>query len=370
MSKRLLIFLVLLSTLCLGAARPPFEFAEPGYQFAFPRDHGAHPAFRTEWWYFTGQLASGGREFGYELTFFRQGSGNPAVLENPSRWAPRQLYLAHFAVTDPQRKRFFYTDQMSREALGKAGARPDRLEVWIDSWRADQEGETIRLRAGDERSGKDGEGGKIDLSLSPSKPPVIHGEEGVSKKGEEPGQASHYYSFSRLETRGSLWVDGREEKVTGSSWMDHEFGSGILNRHQVGWDWFSIQLDDGNDYMLFQIRREKGARDRESSGTVIGPRGERRHLTAGEFTLTPIQYWKSGTTGANYPVGWKLEIPSERLSLESRPALPDQELITSNSTRISYWEGASRFQGTKGEKQVTGKGYIELTGYASPLKME
>jgi predicted secreted hydrolase len=149
--------------------------------------------------------------------------------------------------------------------------------------------------------------------------------------------------------------------------MDHEFGSSILNRHQVGWDWFSIQMDDGTDYMFFQIRRENGTRDPESSGTVIAPGGERRHLTADEFTLTPVQYWKSGTTGANYPVGWKIEIPSERLFLESRPALPEQELITSKSTRVSYWEGASRFTGTKAGKAITGKGYVELTGYAAPF---
>lgn len=367
MSKRLPVFLAILSLLCLGAAQIPFEFAEPGYRFSFPKDHGAHPAFRTEWWYFTGQLTSDGREYGYELTFFRQGSDHPAVLENPSRWAPRQLYLAHFAVTDLHDKRFFYTDRMSREALGKAGAGLDRLEVWIDAWRAAQEGETIHLWAEEESAGKGAPAGwKIDLALSPAKPPVVHGREGVSKKGEEPGQASHYYSFTRLETRGTLRANGKEEKVTGLSWMDHEFGSGILNRHQVGWDWFSIQLDDGTDYMFFQIRRENGERDPASSGTVITSGGG-RSLSAGEFTLTPIQYWKSGATGADYPVGWKIEIPSERLSLESRPALREQELVTSKSTRIAYWEGASRFTGTKAGKPVSGKGYVELTGYAAPF---
>ncbi len=373
MNKGIVASLTFFLALSVASAEPPqgtFESAKPGYHFSFPKDHGSHPTFRTEWWYFTGQLQSGdGKEYGYELTFFRQGSDNPEVLKNPSRWAPRHLYLAHFAMTDIPQKRFYYHDRMSREAIGRAGAKTDRLEVWIDPWRAVQEGETIHLQAEEKpSSGKEAHGGwKIDLTLSPAKPPVIHGEDGISKKGEEAGQASHYYSFTRLETKGSLWIDGKEEKVTGASWMDHEFGSSILNSHQVGWDWFSIQLEDGSEYMFFQIRRDNGEKDRASSGTVVSPDGRSRHLTADQFTLTPVQYWKSPASRANYPVGWKIEIPSEQLSLESQPVLAEQELITSKSTRITYWEGASRFNGTKGGKPMTGKGYVELTGYAKPF---
>jgi predicted secreted hydrolase len=256
---------------------------------------------------------------------------------------------------------------MSREAIGNAGAAPDHLEVWIDRWRAVQEGKTIHLLA--EEKGSDASARwKIDLTLSPIKGPVVHGIEGISKKGEEKGQASHYYSFTRLETTGTIWINGKEERVRGWSWMDHEFSSSVLNPHQVGWDWFSIQLEDGSDYMLFQIRREKGEKDRVSSGTIIAPDGSRRHLTADEFIVTPLQYWKSPASRANYPVGWKIEIPSEHLSLESQPAIPQQELITAKSTRVAYWEGISRFRGTKSGKQITGKGYVELTGYAAPLQ--
>lgn len=370
--NKFLILPALFLTLTLAAAQPPnapFESAKPGYRFSFPKDHGAHPGFRTEWWYFTGHLRSEeGEEYGYELTFFRQGNDHPEVLKNPSRWAPRQLYFAHFAVTDLPQKRFYYHDRISREAIGKAGAKTDRLEVWIDRWRAVQEGETIRLQAEEGLSGKESSGKlKIDLTLSPLKPPVVHGKEGISKKGEDEGQASHYYSLTRLETKGSLRIGGREEKVLGLSWMDHEFGSAILNSRQIGWDWLSIQLDDGTDVMLFQIRREEGAIDRESSGTIVAPDGRSRHLAAGDFTMTPVEHWKSAESGANYPVGWKIEVPSERLFLESQPALPDQELITSRSTRIVYWEGASRFRGTKRGEPIDGKGYIELTGYAAPL---
>lgn len=370
-------FLLLLLVLILGAADRSFGFspqrtfdvAAPGYRFEFPRDHGAHPSFRTEWWYFTGNVQSRDKkEYGFELTFFRQGMENPKVLENPSRWAVRDLYLAHFAVTDIGRKSFFYQDQISREALGKAGAREDRLEVWIDRWRAEQKGEDIHLSAEENPPlGEDRTGWKIDLVLSPAKPPTVHGMEGVSKKGEEPGQASHYYSFTRLDTRGTLSVNGREEQVTGWSWMDHEFGSALLNRHQVGWDWFSLQMEDGTDYMFFQIRRENGGRDPVSSGTVIAPDGTTRHLTADEFILKPVTSWKSPASAATYPIGWQIEIPSEKLSLRSETAVPNQELITSQSTRITYWEGASRFRGTKEGRPAAGKGYIEMTGYAAPF---
>lgn len=372
MNKLILLLVALLLTLPAASAQPQeslFDHARPGYRFSFPKDHGSHPAFRTEWWYFTGNLEAGGRrDYGYELTFFRQGNDHPEVLKNPSRWAPRHLYFAHFAVTDISKNRFYYRDRMSREAIGKAGAATDRLEVWIDQWRAVQEGETIRLQAEEKASGKGAQAGwKIDLALSPAKPPVIHGEGGISKKGGEEGQASHYYSFTRLQTSGSVWIDGKEEKVTGWSWMDHEFSSSILNAHQTGWDWFSIQLEDGSDVMFFQIRRDDGRIDPASSGTVIGADGRERHLSADDFTLTPIEYWKSPANPANYPVGWRIEIPSERLLLESKPAVAQQELITSQSTRIAYWEGASDFQGTKNGKPVSGKGYVELTGYAAPF---
>ncbi len=343
-----------------------FEDARPGYAYVFPRDHGSHPKFQIEWWYFTGNLESkDGKEYGYELTFFRRGIANPKVLENPSRWAVREIYLAHFAVTDPSEGRFHYQEKISREAIGKAGAKENRLEVWIDHWHAVQDGEQFRLRAGGvfQKS----EDWRIDLRLTLSKPLVIHGKSGISRKGEEKGQASHYYSFTRLDTSGFLWVDGKEERVTGSSWMDHEFSTSILNPAQIGWDWFSIQLDDQSEVMIYQIRRKGGEKDPVSSGTIVFSDGRSRHLAADDFSLTPIQNWKSEESGAVYPVGWKIEIPSEQLVLTSKPLLQDQELITAASTRVTYWEGASRFEGTKAGKTISGKGYIELTGYAEPF---
>ncbi len=367
---RVLVLTLFLSLSALGAKAAPgekrFEDARPGYAYTFPRDHGSHPKFKIEWWYFTGNLESKtGKEYGYELTFFRRGIANPKVLENPSRWAVREIYLAHFAVTDLAGGRFHYQEKISRAAVGKAGAKEDYLEVWIDRWQAVQEGEQIHLQAGGRSQEKNG--WQIDLMLSPSKPLVIHGKSGISRKGEEEGQASHYYSYTRLETRGSLWIDGKEEQVTGSSWMDHEFSTSVLNDAQIGWDWFSIQLEDQSEVMIYQIRRKGGEKDSVSSGTVISPDGRARHLGANSFSLTPVQNWKSQESGAVYPVEWRIEIPSEQLVLTSKPLLPEQELITAKSTRVTYWEGASRFEGTKAGKEISGKGYIELTGYAEPF---
>ena len=345
----------------------PFETAQPGYHFSFPRDHGAHPNFKTEWWYFTGNLTSDGKEYGYELTFFRRGIDHPSAEKNPSRWTVRDLYFAHFALTDGAGKRFYNTDRISRAAIGKAGAQPDRLEVWIDRWQAVQEADgPLRLQA--EAEGEAEEGGwKVDLLLTPDKPPVIQGTDGISRKGGEPGQASHYISFTRLSTRGTISIEGKERSVSGLSWMDHEFSSSMLNKNQVGWDWFSIQLGDGRELMLYQIRTVAGGKDPFSSGTIVGRDGAARPLSADAFTLTPLRYWKSEKSGGIYPGGWRIEVPSERLALGSEPLLENQELITSNSTRVSYWEGASRFRGMKDGKSIEGKGYVEMTGYAEPF---
>ncbi|WDT79659.1 MAG: hypothetical protein MPW14_21420 [Candidatus Manganitrophus sp.] len=344
----------------------PFETAAPGYRFSFPRDHGAHPNFKTEWWYFTGNLTADGKAYGYELTFFRRGVDRPQTEKNPSQWAIRDLYFAHFALTDGEGKRFLNTDKISREAIGKAGAQQDRLEVWIDRWRAAQESDgTIHLQA----EAEEGEGGswKIDLILAPEKTLVIHGTDGISRKGGEPGQASHYLSFTRLQTKGTLSIDGKERSVSGLSWMDHEFSSSMLNKNQAGWDWFSIQLENGREVMLLSNSDDRGGKDPFSGGTIVEPDGTARHLTADAFTLTPLRNWTSKKSGGEYPVAWRIEIPSEKLTLTSEPLLEDQELITSKSTRVAYWEGASRFQGTKEGKSIEGKGYIEMTGYAEPF---
>lgn len=338
-----------------------FEKAQPGYVFDFPRDHGSHPDYLIEWWYFTGNLTSDdGAPYGYELTFFRRGIDNAQADENPSKWVVRDIYLAHFAITDIEGKTFYYDEKMSRAALGKAGAKEDDMRVWIDRWSATRDGETMRLSAGDEQW-------RLDLTLRPLKPLVIQGEGGISKKGEEAGAASHYYSFTRLQTEGTLVVNGEKTAVSGLSWMDHEFGSALLGEAQVGWDWFSIQLDDGSEYMFYQIREKDGKKAPVSGGTAVSPGGAKRHLAANDFRLSPQAFWKSPGTGANYPLTWEIAVPSEGLRLKAKPALEDQELVTDKSTRVIYWEGASIFTGEKAGHPVRGKGYIELTGYTGRL---
>ena len=311
-----------------------FRLATVGYQYAFPRDHGVHEEFRTEWWYYTGQVtAKDGRPFGYQLTFFRRGMPHDQVRTLPSQWAVTQLYLAHFAVSDLSKGRFHYAEKISRAGLGKAGAARDRLHVWIDRWNAESPTtapgtQTLHATEGDLA---------LQLTVSPEKPLVVHGTEGISRKGATAGQASHYYSFTRLATTGTLSIGGQRFDVTGSSWMDHEFGSADLDKDLVGWDWFSLQLDDQRELMLYRLRRADGSADPVSSGTIIDRDGLGHHLSIGDFTLEPTSYWTSQTSHARYPQRWQLTIPSQQLSLELVPLMAEQELSTTRSTQVTYW---------------------------------
>ncbi|MEW6542904.1 MAG: lipocalin-like domain-containing protein [Nitrospirota bacterium] len=354
-----------------GPARGPvsagveFRPALAGYAYRFPADHGAHEEFRTEWWYYTGHLSSGdGRRFGFQLTFFRRGVEQESARASKSRWAIRHLYLAHLALSDHDRGRFRFAEKVSRAGLGKAGAESGRLHVWIDRWSAEArpgEPERHRLKA-------QTDGFAIDLVVAPEKPPVIHGEDSVSRKGRAPEQASHYYSLPRLATTGSLTVDGERLAVTGTSWMDHEFGSGDLAPDQVGWDWFSVQLDDRTELMLYRLRRTDGTVDPSSSGTLVFPDGRTRHLRNQEIRVESLDSWLSAASGARYPSRWRIAVPESNLSLELTPLLASQELITRRSTQVTYWEGAVRVTGRRDDKPVSGLGYVELTGYAERFK--
>jgi predicted secreted hydrolase len=341
-----------------------FRLATEGYRYAFPRDHGSHEEFRTEWWYYTGQVTTkDGRPFGYELTFFRRGMPREQTKTLPSKWAVSHLYLAHFAISDLSKGRFHYTDRMSRAALGKAGAAQDRLHAWIDRWRAESPS-----AAPDTQILEAAEGDlAIQLTVSSEKPPVVHGTNGISHKGPLVGQASHYYSFTRLATTGTLTVGNESFDVTGTSWMDHEFGSADLDKDLVGWDWFCLQLDDQRELMLYRLRRADGSADPASSGTLIDRDGQGRHLLLGDFTLEPTSYWTSPTSKARYPQRWRLTIPSQQLSLDIAPRMADQELFPKRSTQVTYWEGAVETTGTAQGKPIRGQGYMELTGYAERI---
>lgn len=361
-----------------NAPSPAFQAAKPGYLFNFPFDHGAHPAFKTEWWYYTGHLQTdSGRRFGYQVTFFRRGiRRNPETFApSRSKWRLDDLYFAHLALSDLQPGRFYFFDVISREGLGKAGAEKGRLHVWLDRWRAEMphgSSDRHRLTAEGRTEGTDAHNGLpsigLDLELTPLKPPVIHGADGVSRKGADPLQASHYYSLTRLATSGALTLEGHTMPVTGLSWMDHEFGSGDLSSDLTGWDWFSMQLESGEELMLYQLRRSDGLPDAASSGTWVDQAGRSRHLTGESIRIEVLDHWKSPHSNASYPSRWRVSIPPLGAVLEVIPLLPDQELLTERSTGITYWEGAARMSGALGDRPITGRGYVELTGYAEPYR--
>jgi predicted secreted hydrolase len=335
-----------------------FADAKPGYRFAFPKDHGSHPTFRTEWWYFTGHLwtLDGTRRFGYQLTFFRQASP-PAPWKGSAAWRSDQLHLAHAALTDEAGRRFLVDERLDRAGL-QAGAAVDRLDVFQQDWHVAQEGSgPIHLRM-------TVRGAALDLTLDPATPPVIFGEDGVSRKGADPSAASHYLTFPRLKARGSVQLpEGARLEVQGQGWMDHEFSSNQLDAGQVGWDWAGIQLRDGRSLMAYRLRRADGSQDPHSTLTEVDAAGRIRRSTHA-FGLGSAESWRSPASGARYPLPLTLEAWGERFRLV--PILPDQELRTARSTGITYWEGACRV--VDGSGREVGDAYVELTGYAHSLK--
>jgi predicted secreted hydrolase len=358
----ILLFLSIDINLAYPEKPPQFKPALPGWRFEFPRDHRVHREFKTEWWYYTGHLKDPeGRTYGYQVTFFRVGLIPGLPPTGSSRWGIREVYLAHLAVTDVNNRAFFYQEKTSRGNLGLAGADQDRYRVWVENWQVSEEGPGHQIIAGDKDLG-------LSLNVIPTRSPIIHGIKGVSQKGPGAGQASHYYSLTRLETKGNLKIKGKEIPVSGLSWMDHEFGSNQLQESQVGWDWFSIQLDNGLDLMIYLLRHSDGRVDPNSSGTLVLPDSKPIHLAHPEINLQVLNYWKSARSGATYPASWKVYLPQHDLKLDLIPLVADQELITSKSTGVTYWEGAVRVKGTHKGRSVEGKGYVELTGYDKRFK--
>ena len=344
--------------LCVTAAE--WKTAEPGWKYEFPRDHRPHRDFKTEWWYFTGNLFDAeGNRFGYELTFFRQGITPVAERDpNASRFLVDDLKFAHFAITDVAKKQFHFEQKTSRGAFGEAGFDDANRLAWIEDWTLTASGENnFDLTASSEAA-------TIDLHLRAVKPPIIHGENGVSVKATGGSSASHYYSIPRLETTGEIILNGRARPVRGESWFDREWSSSQLGKDQVGWDWLCLQLEDGAELMLYRMRLENGQAEPSSSGTWIAPDGTTTHLRASDFQMIPTASWKSKTSGAEYPIGWRIILPGQRAEFTVRTALDDQELKLGP---ITYWEGAIDATGTRDGKAIKGRGYLELTGYAGPL---
>jgi predicted secreted hydrolase len=340
----------------LAFSSGPYREALPGYAFAFPRDHFEHQDFKTEWWYYTGNVWSrDGRRFGFELVFFRVGERLGSDL-NPSTWRVNDVYLANAALTDLDARHFFYQERFNRAGPGIAGASFAERRVWNGNWSAVWNGERQTLSALTSDFA-------FHLECSPTKPLVIHGENGVSQKGAGAGEASHYISFPRLAVNGSIRSSGRNFEVSGQAWMDHEWFTHQLEPAQTGWDWFSVQVDNKTELMLYELRRRDGGRDPNSSGTFIDASGRAQHLTSGDFTLKPLDWWRSRRTGARYPVRWSLSIPKLHLQLECRAKLADQELDAMRGAK--YWEGAVDYSGS-----ARGVGYLEMTGYDGALKMD
>ena len=347
-------------TEALGAAGADgFARALVPRPIAFPADHGPHPAFRSEWWYWTGNLreaGGGGRRFGFQLTFFRTALA-PTVTPRRSAWGARDVYMAHLALTDVDAGEFHARDRWARAALDLAGARGDPLRVWLGDWIAEglpRHGWPLRLRAGDGDV-------RIDLALAPGKPPVLHGERGLSRKSAEPGNASYYYSLTRMPVSGEVQVAGRAYAVEGLGWMDREWSTSALAPDQVGWDWFALQLDDGRELMLYRLRERDGGVSATSQGTLVGPNGMSRTLDRDDVKVLVLDHWTSPRGGTRYPARWRLSVPAAGLDLVVSPFLADQEL----DLAVRYWEGAVRAEGRADGHPVGGSGYVELVGYAT-----
>ena len=331
--------------------------------FEFPLDHGPHPAFRQEWWYVTGNLdAANGERFGFELTFFRVAlepppapsppTGPAATAAPASAWRTREIYLAHFAVTDVPRRRFRSAQKLSRAALGLAGAEALPLHVWLDDWSLEARGPTWQLRATQR-------GYAVALTLEPQSAPVLNGIDGLSRKSDRPEDATYYYSIPRLLVRGQVLRDGQPLEVRGRAWLDREWGSGGLGPRELGWDWFGLQLEDGSALMFYALRDKNGERDVHSAGSWVAADGTARALSSAEVDIAVTREWRSAS-GERYPAGWHIRVPALALDLTVRPVLADQEL----QTTPRYWEGAVDVSGERGGASLGGRGYVELVGYA------
>jgi predicted secreted hydrolase len=341
-----------------------FRPALPGYEYQFPRDFFSHDDFRIEWWYYTGHLETDtGRSFGYQLTFFRVALDEKKKVNNPSRWKIDHIYFAHMTLSDIENEKFYFFERINRAGLGQAGAASDQFKVWNEDWSLEGKGQAHHLKA---REG----GVEFDLKLTPSKSLVIHGKDGVSQKGEASGNASHYFTFTRMRTEGQVTLQGQTYSVKGLSWMDHEFSSNQLDEEQIGWDWFSVQLDNNTELMIYQIRKKSGVIEENSSGTWVDADGKGTHLMLSEYSIQSKGQWVSEQSGTAYPARWILEVPKHGIRLDVIPEMAKQELHNQRSISTSYWEGSVKVLGTVKGKPAKGRGYVELVGYSQPLKQD
>ncbi|MDP7040947.1 MAG: lipocalin-like domain-containing protein [Myxococcota bacterium] len=334
-----------------------FARADKPRTFAFPQDHGPHPDFRSEWWYITGNVDSSEGPFGFELTFFRQATApTPTDKDaNDSAWQTNQIYMAHAALSDITQKQFYADERLSRGALGLAGAQAEPFKVWLDDWSITQGSDDtfqiiLKVKA---------KNFALELQLTPTKELVLQGDAGLSQKGQEPGNASYYYSFTNMQVEGKISRRNDNLPVRGKAWMDREWSSSVLDSNQVGWDWFALQLNDEQEIMLYQLRKKGGGISSQSGGTIVAPNNQTQKLNADDTTITVTHWWTNPKSQTTYPAGWQIKVKGLEHTLHIKPRMADQELRFG----LPYWEGAvDIFSQTHGQK--LGHGYVELTGYA------
>ena len=313
----------------------------------FPEDHALHPGYRNEWWYFTGNLEDeDGARYGFQYTLFR--FALPAEAPRAGDFATDAIWMAHLAVSDIEGERFLSRERFARDALGMAGATADQW--WLRDWRVERGAAGWRLTAGFDQAA-------LELTLAPTRPPVLQGDAGYSRKGPEPGNASAYYSITRMQARGALTLDGRTRSVSGLAWLDREWGSSQLGEGIAGWDWFALQLADGRDLMLYRLRTAAGAASPFSAGALVEPGGEYRILKRDDFELTPTRTWRDAA-GVEWPVAWRVRVPEAGLDVRVEATFDAQRWRGT----VSYWEGAVDVFDAGGDR--AGRGYLELSGYA------
>jgi predicted secreted hydrolase len=359
--------ILLLAVLPLPARADDYLPVTGPCNFEFPAEHGAHPGYRTEWWYYTGNLRSReGRRFGFQLTFFRSQISPPGAEKNwphpSSAWRTQQVFLGHAAVSDIDGRRHLQAEQAARGTLDLAGVNRegDLIRVFLKDWEARIEPHTQQLRADTDAFG-------FDLALAPEKPPVSHGNAGYSLKGSTAERASCYYSFTRLSTRGTISIGDSRYSVEGLSWMDHEYSTAPLEPGLTGWDWFGLQLSDQSEIMMYLLRQRGGGLGTASSGSYVDANAQVRRVARTDFEVQVLDTWKSPHSGAVYPAKWRVSIAPLALEISISPNLADQEMRASGSEGVTYWEGSVSLRGIKAGRAVEGSGYVELTGYARPF---